>query len=149
MQSSIGRGKRGNRGMDINQITETIIGAAIRVHSKLGRGLLEVIYEKCLAIELAKTNLRFECQAPVNVSYDGVQVGHAFFIDILVEHLVVVEIKAVDRFDSSHTAQVINYLRLAQCSVGLLINFNVFTLPRGIKRIVVDYDDAFPRFPRQ
>ncbi len=134
--------------MDINQITEIIIGAAMRVHSKLGRGLTEATYEQCFAIELAKTDLRFECQAPVTVIYDGVQIGHAFFIDILVERSVVVEIKAVERFDSGHTAQVINYLRLANCSVGLLINFNVASLPQGIKRIVLNYDGPVPRYPR-
>ena len=95
--------KRGKRGMDINKITEAIIGAAMKVHSKLGRGLTEGTYEKCLAIELAQTGLRCECQAPVTVIYNGVQIGHAFFIDILVEHAVVVEVKAVERLDKSHT----------------------------------------------
>ena len=134
--------------MDTNRITEQIIGAAIKVHSKLGRGLLEPVYEKCLAIESAKTHLRFECQAPVTVVYDGVQVGHAFFIDILVERSVVVEIKAVERFDSSHTAQLVNYLRLSNCSIVLLINFNVPTLVAGIKRVVFDYCGPPPRTPR-
>jgi GxxExxY protein len=134
--------------MDINEITERIIGCAIKVHSKLGPGLLESIYQKCLAIELAKTGLRFECQAPVHVVYDGHKVGRGLFIDILVERQVVVEIKAVDRFDPIHTAQVTSYLRLANCAVGLLINFNVLLLPRGIKRIVLGYDGPLPRFPR-
>jgi GxxExxY protein len=134
--------------MDINTITETVIGAAIKVHLRLGRGLTETTYEKCLAIELAKTGLRYECQAPVTVMYDGVQVGHAFFIDILVERSLVVEIKAVERLDASHTAQVINYLKLSHCNVGLLINFNVFSLRQGLKRIVFEYDGALPRFPR-
>ena len=106
------------------------------------------MYEKCLAIELAKTELRFECQAPVHLYYDGIKVGHAFFIDILVESAVVVEIKAVDRVDPTHTAQIMSYLRLSKCSVGLLINFNVLLLPRGIKRVVLDYDGPLPRFPR-
>lgn len=134
--------------MDINLITETIIGAAIRVRSKLGRGLLETTYEKCMAIELAETGLRFECQAPVQVIYDGVAVGHAYFVDILVEKSVVVKIKAVDRFDPAHMAQLINYLRLSNCVVGLLINFNVVALPGGIKRVVLDYRGDLPRCPR-
>jgi GxxExxY protein len=134
--------------MDISKITETVIKCAIAVHSKLGRGLTEITYARCLAIEIAKTGLQYECEAPATVMYDGVQIGHAFFIGILVERQVVVEIKAVERLDSSHTAQVINYLRLSSCTVGLLINFNVFSLQQGIKRIVFDYAGPTPRFPR-
>jgi GxxExxY protein len=77
--------------LEINQITETTIGAAIKVHKQLGPGLLEKIYERCLAIELGKTNLRFACQSPVDVVYDGIKVGRGLYIDILVERSVVVE----------------------------------------------------------
>jgi GxxExxY protein len=135
--------------MDVNDITEITIKAAIKVHSKLGRGLTEGTYEKCLAIEIAKSGLRYECQAPVTVIYDGVQIGHAFFIDILVERSVVIEVKSVERLDASHTGQVINYLRLSGCTVGLIINFNVFSLQHGIKRVVFEYDGRSPRFPRK
>ena len=134
--------------MEINQITDLAIGAAIKVHSQLGPGLLESIYEKCLAIELAKTGLRFQCQAPVPVFYDERPIGQTFLVDILVEQRVVLEIKAIERFDPIHTAQVLNYLRLTKCSVGLLINFNVLRLPQGIKRIVSGYEGSLPRFPR-
>ena len=134
--------------METNQITERIIGAAIRVHSQLGPGLLESIYKRCLAIELAKTGLHFQTQFPVPVFYDGKAIGHDFFVDVLVEQTVVVELKAVDRLHPVHTAQLISYLRLARCEVGLLINFNVLLLPQGIKRVVREYDGPLPRVPR-
>src|SRR5687768_11627184 len=134
--------------MDINSITEQIIGAAIKVHSQLGPGLAESVYEKCMAIELSKVNLRFECQAPVYAIYDGIKVGHAFFIDILVERSVVVEIKAAERLDPVHTAQLICYLRLSRCTIGLLLNFNNYKMASGVKRIVLGYDGLPPRFPR-
>ena len=99
--------------MDINPITDKIIGAAIKVHSVLGPGLLESMYEKCMALELTKTQLHFECQAPLHVIYDGIKVGHGYYVDILVEQSVVVEIKTVDRFHPIHTAQVLSYLKAA------------------------------------
>ncbi|HEY0670638.1 MAG TPA: GxxExxY protein [Longimicrobiales bacterium] len=142
------RGERGERGMDINTITEKIIGGAIKVHSQLGPGLLESIYEKCLGLELAKAGLRFECQAPVDVIYDGVKVGHAYFIDILVERVVVVEIKAVERLNPVYTAQLISYLKLSGCQVGLMLNFNSYNLRAGIKRVVLDYRGPAPRSSR-
>jgi GxxExxY protein len=134
--------------MDINSITDKIIGAAIRVHSVLGPGLLESMYEKCMVLELTKAQLHFECQAPIHVIYDGIKVGHGYYVDILVEQSVVVEIKTVDRFHPIHTAQLLSYLKLSGCRVGLLINFHVYSLPQGIKRVVLDYDDPIPRFPR-
>lgn len=137
--------------MDLNSITEKVIGAAIRVHSVLGPGLLESMYEKCMALELVKTGLRFECQAPIHVVYDGVKVGQGYFIDIFVERSVVVEIKTVDRFHPVHTAQVLSYLKLTGCKIGLLINFHVYSLHQGIKRVVLDYSDITPlsqRSPR-
>ena len=134
--------------MDINSITEKVIRAAIRVHSILGPGLLESMYEKCMALELTNEGLRFQCQAPLQVTYDGIKVGHGYYVDILVEGCVIVEIKTVDRFHPIHTAQVISYLRLSGCNVGLLINFHVYSLRQGIKRIVLDYDGRLPRSPR-
>jgi GxxExxY protein len=142
------RRKRGKRGMDINQVTERIIGAAIRVHTQLGPGLLELIYEKCLAIELAKAGLRFERQFPVPIIYDGIHVGHGLYIDLFVERLVVVEVKTVDKFHPVHTAQILSYMKLTDSTVGLLLNFHAYRLPDGIKRIVRNYDGDIPRFPR-
>ena len=134
--------------MDINTINEQVIAAGIKVHRQLGPGLLEAIYEKCLAIELAKVGLNFECQSPINVVYDGIKVGHGYFIDLLVENVVVVEIKSVVRFDPIHTAQLISYLKLSGCTVGLLLNFNSYNMTAGIKRVVNGYVGARPRSPR-
>ena len=128
-------------------ITEKIIGCAIRVHSTLGPGLSESIYEKCLAIELASAGVQFQCQAPVRVVYNGIKVGHGF-IDILVENSVVVEIKAAERLAPVHTAQLISYLKLSRCSVGLLINFNAYSLRAGLKRVVLGYGQGAPCSPR-
>ena len=127
--------------MDINKITEAIIGAAMKVHSKLGRGLTEGTYEKCLAIELAQTGLRYECQAPVTVIYDGVQIGHAFFIDILVERSVVVEVKAVETIAPVHMRQLQTYTCLADCRVGLLLNFAAMVMKDGVRRVVNRFPD--------
>jgi GxxExxY protein len=138
--------------LDINVITERIIGAAIKVHSQLGPGFREHIYEKCLAIELTKSGLAFECQARVRVLYDGKQVGHCYFIDILVERSVVLEIKAVERFDPVHLAQMISYLRMSGCPIGLLLNFNSYSMKTGIKRVVLGRHESAQcsqRSPRQ
>lgn len=95
------------------------------------------MYEKCLAIELAKTGLAFERQAPLHLTYDGIKVGHAYYADILVDGSVVVEVKAVDRLEPIHMAQMIAYLKLSGCSIGLMLNFNTYSMKSGIKRVVL------------
>jgi GxxExxY protein len=137
-----------NAEMELNLVTEKIIGAAIKVHWQLGPGLLESIYEECLALELTKIGLRCERQFPIKIVYDGVTLGHPYYIDLLVERSVVVEVKTVKRFEPVHTAQIISYMKLTKCAVGLLINFHVYSLPAGIKRVVIDYQGPLPRFPR-
>lgn len=134
--------------MDINLVTEKIIVAAIKVHTQLGPGLLENIYEKCMAIEIAKTGLSVECQAPIKIVYDGIKVGHGYFIDLLVDRRVIVEIKTVDKFHPIHTAQLMSYLKLSGLAVGLLINFHAYNMSTGIKRVVLGYEGQLPRFPR-
>lgn len=120
----------------LNGITETIIGSAIAVHRELGPGLLESAYEACLAHELVERGLNVERQKALPVSYRGVRVDCGYRIDLLVEGCVVVELKAVDSLQAIHTAQVLSYLKLSGCSVGLLINFHVPMLRDGIRRIV-------------
>lgn len=122
--------------MEINDITERIIGCAIRVHSALGPGLLESTYEICLVHELNKIGLKTLSQVALPVNYDGIKLDAAYRIDILVEELVIVELKAVDRINPIHEAQVISYLKLSGKKVGLLINFNVKLLRDGIKRLM-------------
>ena len=122
----------------LNEITEEVIGAAIAVHRTLGPGLLESAYEACLAYELAERGLAFERQKGLPVTYRGVKVDCGYRIDLLAEGLVVVELKAVDRLDPIHEAQLLSYLKLSGCRVGLLIIFNVKMLKQGIRRMVND-----------
>ena len=122
--------------MELNQITDQVIGAAIEVHRTLGPGLLESVYEACLAHELARRGLHVDRQRPVPLVYKGVKIDCGYRIDLLVEHQVVVELKAVSQLEPIHEAQVLSYLRLTDSWVGLLINFNVKRLTRGLRRLV-------------
>ncbi len=117
-------------------LTEQIIGCAMTVHDTLGPGLLESIYERCLVLELTASSLRVETERYVPVVYRGIVVDSPFRVDLVVEDLVVVEVKAVQVFAQVHHAQVISYLKLTGCPVGLLINFNVTLLKHGIRKVV-------------
>jgi GxxExxY protein len=120
----------------VNEITERIIGAAMEVHRELGPGLLESTYEACLAYELRERGLRVEQQKALPVKYRDVQLDAGYRIDLLVENCVVVELKAVDKIEPIHKAQVLSYLKLSGYPIGLLINFNVTLLKRGVNRLV-------------
>jgi GxxExxY protein len=122
----------------LNEITDQIIAAAIEVHRALGPGLLESAYEACLAHELAERGLAVERQKGLPVSYRGVKVECGYRIDLLVEGAVVVGLKAVERLEPIHEAQLLSYLKLSGCKVGLLINFNVRMLKDGLRRMVKD-----------
>ena len=123
--------------MEINSITEKIIGCAIEVHKALGPGLLESAYEECLIYELQNAGLSVEQQKPVPVIYKEVKLDYGYRIDILVENTVVIELKTVDEFNPVHEAQVLTYIKFAEKKIGLLINFNVKLLKQGIKRYVI------------
>lgn len=125
-------------------LTEEIIGAAIEVHRTLGPGLLESVYEECVAIEFGLRKLRFERQRQIPLEYKGRRVGSDFKIDLWVERQVIVELKAVEKILPVHESQLLTYLRLTGTSVGLLINFNVPVLKDGIKRMVHNYKDSAP-----
>ena len=120
--------------MEINQITEKIIGCAIEVHRRLGPGLLESLYEECLAFELLNAGFTLEKQKPMPVVYKEIRLECGYRIDILVENTVVLELKSVDSIIPVHEAQILTYLKLAGKNIGLLINFNVPVLKNGIKR---------------
>jgi len=121
----------------LNSLTEQIIGAALSVHRELGPGMLEKAYERCLAFELADRGLHLERQKTLPLSYKGIRLNCGYRIDLLVEDLVVVEVKSIERLERVHSAQVLSYLRMLKRSVGLVINFNVQWLVRdGIRRIV-------------
>lgn len=127
---------------ELNRITESIIGAAINVHKALGSGLLESAYEACLAFELGQRGLMVEQQKPLPVVYRSVKLDCGYRIDLLVENLVIVELRSIDALLPIHQAQLLSYLKLSGCHVGLLINFNVLILKSGIRRIVNDFPDS-------
>ena len=122
--------------MDQNQITEKIIGAAMKVHSALGPGLLESAYQACLLYELIEQGLNVESEVVLPVVYEGQKIDAGYRLDLLVEGQVIVELKAVEKILPIHEAQLITYLKLSGCQVGLLINFNVKHLRDGITRRV-------------
>ncbi len=126
--------------MGTNKLTEAVIGAAIEVHRELGPGLLEAAYEVCLCLahELAARCLPFERQKPIPVAYKGLELDCGFRVDLLVDGLLIVELKAVERLSPVHEAQVLTYLKLTGCRLGLLLNFNVRLLKDGIRRLVLD-----------
>jgi GxxExxY protein len=121
--------------MEINKLTGMIIGAAIEVHKKLGPGLLESTYLACLCYELINAGLDVKQQVPLPLIYKEVQLETGYRVDIIVENRVVVEIKSVEALAEVHTAQVLTYIKLSDSELGLLINFNVIKLTKGIKRL--------------
>jgi GxxExxY protein len=119
----------------LNQITETVIGAAIQVHKALGPGLLESAYEACLAFELTDRGLSIIQQKPLPVIYREVRIDCAYRMDIVVQDCVFIEVKSVDAIQPIHKAQLLSYLKLSGYPIGLLINFNVSVLKDGIVRL--------------
>ena len=122
--------------MDLNRISGAIIDSAMKVHTALGAGLLESVYEACLAHELRKRGLRVETQVALPVFYEGVKIDAGYRIDLLVESSVIVELKAVEQIAPIHQAQLLTYLKLSGKKLGLLINFNTVHLKNGIKRLI-------------
>lgn len=125
--------------MDLNHLTSSILHCAFKVHTGLGPGLLESAYEECLFYELTSNDIFVEKQKALPLIYDEVHLDVGFRLDLLVEHSVVVEVKAVDQLTDTHLAQILTYLKLSNCSLGLLLNFNVRSLKSGIKRVVNSY----------
>ena len=122
--------------MTENELSNIIIGYALQVHTELGPGLLESSYEECLFYELKTAGLMVEKQKALPLVYKDVKLDIGYRIDLLVENKVVIEIKTVDCFNDIHFAQVLKYLKLSGCKLGLLLNFNVKSLKDGIKRVV-------------
>jgi GxxExxY protein len=119
-----------------NELSGVIIGCAMRVHTALGPGLLESAYEECLNYELNKAGLNVGKQIPLPLVYQDVQLECVYRLDLIVENKVIVEIKSVESFHPIHSVQLLTYLKLANCKLGLLLNFNVLHLKEGIKRVV-------------
>jgi GxxExxY protein len=120
--------------MDRDPVTEKIIGCAIEVHRALGPGLLESAYEKCLAFELGQHGIPFRRQVPVPVEYKGARIECGYRIDLLIDDLVILELKSVDQLAPVHDAQLLTYMKLARIRTGLLINFNQHRLIDGLRR---------------
>jgi GxxExxY protein len=125
--------------MEDNKITEQVIGCAIKVHRVLGPGLLESAYRECLFFELKKAGLFVEKEKPLPLVYEEVKLDCGYRIDLLVENQIVIELKSVEVLNDIHTAQVLTYLKLSNCRIGLLINFNVIQLTSGLKRLYNKY----------
>jgi len=122
--------------IQLNDLTHTIIGAAMEVHRALGPGLLESVYEACLVCELSERGLRIENQKPLPIVYKTVQLTCGYRIDLLVEDQIIVEAKAIEQLAPIHEQQLLSYLKLSNLKMGLLINFNVAVLKDGVRRIV-------------
>ncbi|MEX6690388.1 GxxExxY protein [Danxiaibacter flavus] len=123
--------------MNVNDLTGTIIGAAFKVHSALGPGLLESSYKECLYYEIMKTGLGVEKEKGLPLVYESVRLDIGYRIDLLVAGQIVVEIKAVEKLCDIHLAQILTYLKLSRCRIGLLLNFNEVSMKNGIKRVVL------------
>ena len=129
--------------MNLKELTENVIGAAIEVHRALGPGLLESAYEMCLCRELALRELAFERQRAIPVEYKGVKLDCGYRADLIIAGAVLVEIKAVEELTPLNDAQLLSYMKLAGLKVGLLFNFNVHLLKHGIRRKVLNLDEDF------
>lgn len=127
--------------MHENEISKVIVDAALTVHRELGPGLLESIYEHCLAFELRERGLQGAQQQALPAHYKGVALDLGYRVDIWVETMVVVEVKAVEALNDVHLAQVLTYLKLNHNKLGLLINFNVALLKNGIRRVVYGLEE--------
>jgi GxxExxY protein len=121
--------------MTENEISEKVIGCAIEVHKSLGPGLLESAYTECLFYELQKAGLYVEKQKPLPLIYKEIKLDAGYRIDILVENKVIIELKSVEALNDIHVAQVLTYLKLSGCKLGLLMNFNVLRVVDGLKRL--------------
>ena len=121
---------------ELNNISAEIIACAMRVHRALGPGLLEKAYHQCLVHELKKSGLKVEVEKQMPLVYDGISVDTGYRIDLIVENKIIVELKAVESLNEIHIAQTLTYMKLSNCELGLIINFNVTLLKQGIKRLI-------------
>ena len=122
--------------MDVNTLSNKVIGMAIEVHKALGPGLLESAYCECLRYEIYNYGLSVEIQKPLPIVYKNIKLEHGYRLDLLVENKLVVELKTVESFTDVHFAQILTYLKLGNYPLGLLINFHTKTLKEGIRRFI-------------
>lgn len=119
-----------------NELSKIIFDSALKVHRVLGPGLLESAYEECLFYELSKTGLLIERQKPLPLVYEEVRLDIGYRVDLMLNQKVIIELKAVETITDVHLAQMLTYLKLSGCKLGMLINFNVVLIKKGIKRVV-------------
>ncbi|MBM4262331.1 MAG: GxxExxY protein [Deltaproteobacteria bacterium] len=123
--------------MKFEELSEQALGCAIEVHRQLGPGLLESTYEQCLAYELGQVKIPFKLQVELPVEYKQIKLDCGYRIDLLIDDRIIVELKSVEHLLTIHEAQILTYMKLSGISVGLLINFNVTVLKRGVRRFVI------------
>ena len=123
--------------MIFDQLSNKVIGCAIEVHRELGPGLLESTYEQCMAAELSRSRIPFQVQVDLPVAYKGLRLDCGYRIDLLIDQQLIVELKTVEQLLNIDEAQILTYMKLAKVNVGLLINFNVPVLKKGIKRFLL------------
>ena len=131
----------------IDEVTRDVIGLSMRVHTALGPGLFESVYETVLAGKLIEIGYTVERQLPINIEFEGTQFPNAFKIDLLVDQQLIIEIKSVEKPSALHAQQLLTYLRLMNLPVGLVINFSCLTLKDGIRRVVNNYRDSAASAP--
>ncbi len=119
-----------------NSLATKVIGFAIKVHKEMGPGLLESVYKECLFHELKKSGLFVEKEKALPINYDGVELECGYRLDLLVSNRLIIEIKSVKEMNDIYVAQLLTYLKLSECKLGLLINFNVLLLKDGVKRVI-------------
>ena len=122
--------------MNENELSEKIIGLAIKVHSALGPGLLESAYEKALVFELSRNGYKAEVQKSISINYEGITIDEGYRADIVVNDIVLIELKSVKQIEDIHLKQLLTYIRLSNKKLGLLINFNEILLKNGIRRVI-------------
>ena len=132
--------------MDLNKLSSKIIGAAIEVHQILGPGLLESAYEECLCKEFSLRDISYERQKPLPLEYKGDKLDCGYRLDVVVENGIILELKACEKIEPIHKAQLLTYLKLSKLSLGLLLNFNVPLMRDGIVRIVNEFNENSEKF---
>ena len=127
--------------MELEQIAKLIVHCAIKVHKALGPGLLESVYQKCLAYELERSGLIVKCEVPVPVQYGDVKIDAGFRADMIVENSIIIENKTVEQIAPIHEAQLLTYLKLTNLNIGFILNWNVTLMKHGIRRMVHNFPE--------
>ena len=132
-----------------NDLTQLVIQEAMKIHNNLGPGLLESVYESCLAYKLNEIGLFVERQKPIPVIFEGQKMDCGFRADLIINNRIIIEVKAIEALADIHKAQVLTYLKITNLRIGLLMNFNVNLLKDGLKRIINGYEPQSPQRPRR